>query len=196
MDLDILANKIVGRQEAAFVRPRLSYVRSFMEDGHASLLISHIVEDIQRPRSVVNDEASGHLSMMTAERSNGESQEESDSETSYDEESPSETSYEVSTDPTSAQSSYVPLDAHILASWRHPNSVVLPFLCVTDEEDIFSLMGGVLYQRSTWGISEPVIGIILSKTGFVGRVVLGWLDKECPGPEVLVRRVLLTHFRH
>ncbi|KAK0240785.1 hypothetical protein EDD85DRAFT_1019739 [Armillaria nabsnona] len=172
-------------QEAAFVRPRLSYVRSFMEDGHASLLISHIVEDIQRPRSVVNDEASGHLSIMTAECSNGESQEESDSEISYDEESSSETSYEVSTDPTSAQSSYVPLDAHILASWRHPNSVVLPFLCVTDEEDIFSLMGGVLYQRLTWGISEPVIGIILSKTGFVGRVVLGWLDKECPDPEVL-----------
>ncbi|KAK0505253.1 hypothetical protein EDD18DRAFT_329829 [Armillaria luteobubalina] len=169
-------------QEAAFVRPRLSYVRSFMEDGHASLLISHIVEDIQRPRSVVNDEASGHRSMMTAERSHEESQEQ------YDDESSSETSYddtEVSTDLTSAQSSYVPLDAHILASWRHPNSVVLPFLCVTDEEDIFSLMGSVLYQRSTWGISEPVIGIILSKTGFVGRVVLGWLDKECPDPEVL-----------
>ncbi|KAK0476875.1 hypothetical protein IW261DRAFT_1566937 [Armillaria novae-zelandiae] len=168
-------------QEAAFVRPRLSYVRSFMEDGHASLLISHIVEDIQRPRSVVHDEASGDRSMMTAERSNEESQEQ------YDDES-SETSYEDtedSTDLTSVQSSYVPLDAHILASWRHPNSVVLPFVCVTDEEDIFSLMGGVLYQRSTWGISEPVIGIILSKTGFVGRVVLGWLDKECPDPGVL-----------
>ncbi|KAK0476878.1 hypothetical protein IW261DRAFT_1594949 [Armillaria novae-zelandiae] len=118
---------------------------------------------------------------MTAERSNKESQEQ------YDDES-SETSYEDtedSTDLTSAQSSYVPLDAHILASWRHPNSVVLPFVCVTDGEDIFSLMGGVLYQRSTWGISEPVIGIILSKTGFVGRVVLGWLDKECHDPEVL-----------
>ncbi|KAK0499578.1 hypothetical protein EDD18DRAFT_856213 [Armillaria luteobubalina] len=177
-------------QEAAFVRPRLSYVRSFMEDGHASLLISHIVEDIQRPKSVGNDEASVHLPVMTAERSNAELQENSDSETSYDDESSSETSYEhteVSTDPTSAQSSHVPLDAHILASWRHPNSVVLPFLCVTDEEDIFSLMGGVLYQRSTWGISEPVIGIILSKTGFVGRVVLGWLDKECLDPEPAIR---------
>ncbi|KAK0194908.1 hypothetical protein F5146DRAFT_1172420 [Armillaria mellea] len=175
-------------QEAAFVRPRLSYVRSFMEDGHASLLISHVVEDIQRPKSVLNDEASGDLSMMTAGHSKKEMQEEADSETSYDDKSSSETSYEhtdPSTDPTSAQSSCIPLDAHILASWRHPNSVVLPFLCVTDEEDIFSLMGGVLYQRSTWGISEPVIGIILSNTGFVGRVVLGWLDKECPDPEVL-----------
>ncbi|PBK95307.1 hypothetical protein ARMGADRAFT_795485 [Armillaria gallica] len=180
-------DKSYAMQEAAFVRPRLSYVRSFIEDGHASLLISHIVEDIQRPRSVVNDEASGQ-SMMTAERSNEEWQEESDSETSYDDESSSETSYEcteASTDLTSAQSSYVPLDAQILASWRHPNSVVLPFLCVTDEEDIFSLMGGVLHLRSTWGISEPAIGIILSKTGFVGRVVLGWVDKVCPDPEVL-----------
>ncbi|KAK0448623.1 hypothetical protein EV421DRAFT_1472449 [Armillaria borealis] len=181
-------DKSYAMQEAAFVRPRLSYVRSLMEDGHASLLISHIVEDIQRPRSVVNDEALGHLSMMTAERSNEESWEERDSETSYDDESSFETSYErteASTDLTSAQSSYVPLDAHILASWRHPNPVVLSFLCVTEEEDILSLMGGVLYKRSTWGISEPVIGIILSDTGFVGRVVLGCLDKVCPDPEVL-----------
>ncbi len=170
-----------------------------MEDGDTSLLISHIVEDIQRPRSFVNDEASGHLSMRTADCSNEESKDEFDSETSYDDESSSETSYErtkVSTDPTSAQSSYVPLDAHILASWHHQNSVVLTFLCVTEEEDIFSLMGGVLIQRSTWGISEPVIGIILSTTGFVGRVVLGWLDKVCPNPDVLVRRALLTHLRH
>ncbi|KAK0194946.1 hypothetical protein F5146DRAFT_1172537 [Armillaria mellea] len=160
-------------QEAAFVRPRLSYVRSFMEDGHASLLISHIVEDIQRPKSAVNDEASGHLSMMTAERSNGESREESDS---YDDESSSDTSYDHPTFPLMLTSS-------LLGAIQ--NSVVLPFLCVTDEEDIFSLMSGVLYQRSTWGISEPIIGIILSNTGFIGRVVLGWLDKECPDPEIL-----------
>ncbi|KAK0505718.1 hypothetical protein EDD18DRAFT_3220 [Armillaria luteobubalina] len=181
-------DKSFAMQEAAFVRPRLSYVRSFMEDGHASLLISHIVEDVQRPKSAVNDEASPGLLSMTAEHSKKESQEESDLEVSYDDESSSETSYErteVSTDPTSAQSSYIPLDAHILASWHHPNSVVLPFLCVTDEDDIFSLMGGVLYQRSTWGISEPVVGIILSRTGFVARVVLGWLDKECPDSEIL-----------
>ncbi|KAK0462532.1 uncharacterized protein EV420DRAFT_1735077 [Desarmillaria tabescens] len=94
-------------------------------------------------------------------------------------------SAEPSTDPTSAQSSHVPLDANILAYWKHPNSVVLPYLCVTDEEDIFSLMRGVVYQRSTWGISAPVIGIILSNIGFVGRVVLGWLDKECTDPDVL-----------
>ncbi|KAK0201457.1 hypothetical protein DFS33DRAFT_1439813 [Desarmillaria ectypa] len=161
-----------------------------MEDGHASLLISHTVEDIQRPRPIIDDEASGRPSNITAERSNEESQEEYDLETTYDDESSSDsdTSYkrmEASTDPTSAQSSYVPLDAHILAHWRHPNSVVLPYLCATDQEDIFSLMSSVLYQRSTWGISEPVVGIILSKIGFVGRVVLGWLDEEHADPDVL-----------
>ncbi|KAG7440213.1 uncharacterized protein BT62DRAFT_997900 [Guyanagaster necrorhizus] len=183
-------DKSYAMEEVAFVRPRLSHVRSFLEDGHASLLISHVVEDIQRPRPVVENEASGRLSIGTAERSNERSQEEYESETSYDDSSSSDsdTSYEhteASTDLTSAQSSYVPLDAHVLASWRHPNSVVLPYLCVTDEDDIFSLMSGVLYQRSTWGISEPVIGFILSKTGFVGRVVLGWLDKVCADPDVL-----------
>ncbi|KAG7439619.1 uncharacterized protein BT62DRAFT_957902 [Guyanagaster necrorhizus] len=162
-------------QDVAFVRPRLSHSSNTMEDGHASLLISHIVEDIWRPRPVVEDDASGHLSIMRAERSNESS---SDSDTSYER-------TEASTDPTSAQSYYVPLDGHILAYWRHPNSVVLPYLCVTDEEDIFSLMSGVVYQRSTWGICKPVIGIILSKTGFVGRVVFGWLDNVCADPDVL-----------
>ncbi|KAK0240829.1 hypothetical protein EDD85DRAFT_947933 [Armillaria nabsnona] len=100
---------------------------------------------------------------MTADCPNEESQEELDSETSYDAESSSETSYEH-TEATSARLSYVPLDAHILASWHRPNSVVLPFLCATGEEDIFSLMGGL-----------------------VGRVVLGWLDKECPDPEPAIR---------
>ncbi|KAK0225429.1 hypothetical protein IW262DRAFT_1456509 [Armillaria fumosa] len=153
--VSVCYNKSYITQEAAFVRPRLSYVRSFMEYGHASLLISHTVEDIQRPRSVVNDETSGHLSMMTAERTKNHRK------NMMTNPPKSVTSTKVSTDPTSAQSSYVPFDTHILTSWRHPNSVVLPFLCVIDEEAIFSLMG------------------------FVGRVVLGWLDKECPDPEVL-----------
>ncbi|KAG7439463.1 uncharacterized protein BT62DRAFT_924699 [Guyanagaster necrorhizus] len=183
-------------QDVAFVRPRSSHSLNKMGDGHASLLISHIVEDIQRPRPIVDDEASGHVSMMRAERSNEPSQEEYDSETSYDDESSSDsdTSYErteASTDPTSAQSSYVPLDGHVLAYWRHPNSVVLPYLCVTDEEDIFSLMSGVVYQRSTWGIAGPVIGIILSKTGLVGRVVFGWLDNVCVDPDLPA-----VHFAH
>ncbi|KAK0213307.1 hypothetical protein DFS33DRAFT_1465270 [Desarmillaria ectypa] len=186
----ICYDKSYTLEEAAFVRPRLSHVRSFMKDGNASLLISHIVQDIQRPRPILDDEASGRPSNITAERSNEGSQEEYDSEISCDDESSSysDTSYERmedSTDPTSAQSSYVPLDAHILTHWRHPNSVVLPYLCVTDREDIFSLMSSVLYQRSTWGIPEPVVGIILSKTGFVGRVVLGWLDEERADPDVL-----------
>ncbi|KAG7439617.1 uncharacterized protein BT62DRAFT_924625 [Guyanagaster necrorhizus] len=63
---------------------------------------------------------------------------------------------------TFAQSSNVPFDAHVLAPCRHPNSVALPYLCVTDEEDGFSLM-----------------------SGFVGRVVLGWLDKVRADPDVL-----------
>ncbi|KAK0505287.1 hypothetical protein EDD18DRAFT_1399381 [Armillaria luteobubalina] len=123
MNLKLPANKVEDIQEAAFVRPRLSSVRSFTKDGHGSLLISHNAEDIRRPKSALNDEASRNLSMMTAERLNKESQEESKSETSYDDESSSEINYErteVSTDPT------------------------------------------------VWG-----------------RVVLGWLDKECPDPEVL-----------
>ncbi|KAK0449689.1 uncharacterized protein EV420DRAFT_1565350 [Desarmillaria tabescens] len=58
-------------------------------------------------------------------------------------------------------------------------------LAMTDEEDMFSLMSSVLDQRSTWGIPEPFIGIIPPKTGFVGRVVLSWLDEERADPDIL-----------
>ncbi|KAK0213291.1 hypothetical protein DFS33DRAFT_112156 [Desarmillaria ectypa] len=105
-------DKSYTSEQAAFVRPRLSHLQSFMKDKHASLLISHIVQDIQRPRPIIDDESSGRPSNITAERSNEESQEEYDSEISCDDESSSDsdTSYErteASTDPTSAQSSYV-----------------------------------------------------------------------------------------
>ncbi|KAK0193462.1 hypothetical protein F5146DRAFT_998056 [Armillaria mellea] len=116
--------------------------------------------------------------------------------TSYAEESRSRgTSYgwsDTSTDPTSAQSSSIPLDAHILAYWPHPFSAVLPFLCIAGEDDIFDLMSGLLYQRRAWGVVEPVIGIVLSTGGNVGRVVLGWSGEAICDPDVLP----MVHFAY
>ncbi|KAK0193447.1 hypothetical protein F5146DRAFT_1134116 [Armillaria mellea] len=186
-------------EDAAFVRPRSPYVHGIMEeDGHAFLLMSHLVDDI-RPQisqtgNVVSERPSDKVEGRL-DRPSGYNYSESET-TSYAEESRSRgTSYgwsDTSTDPTSAQSSSIPLDAHILSYWPHPCSAVLPFLCIAGEDDIFDLMSGLLYQRRAWGVVEPVIGIVLSAAGYVGRVVLGWSGEAIRDPDVLP----MVHFAH
>ncbi|KAK0468800.1 hypothetical protein IW261DRAFT_1517436 [Armillaria novae-zelandiae] len=185
-------------EDVAFMRPRSPYVHSTVEDGHAFLLMSHLVDDIRpkiSPAGIVVSERRCDKVEGRLDGSSGYSYGESVT-ASYDEESILRgTSYgwsDTSTDPTSAQSSSIPLDAHILAYWPRPRSAVLPFLCIAGEDDIFDLMSGLLYQRCAWGVVEPVIGIILSTTGYVGRVVLGWSEEAIRDPGVLP----MVHFAY
>ncbi|KAK0476505.1 hypothetical protein IW261DRAFT_1491507 [Armillaria novae-zelandiae] len=147
-------------EDAAFMRPRSPYVHSTMEDGHAFLLISHLVDDIRpkiSPAGIVVSERRCDKVEGRLDGSSGYSYGESVT-TSYDEESILRgTSYgwsDTSTDPTSAH--------------------------------------GLLYQRCAWGVVEPVIGIILSTTGYVGRVVLGWSEEAIRDPGVLP----MVHFAY
>ncbi|KAK0193487.1 hypothetical protein F5146DRAFT_384331 [Armillaria mellea] len=88
---------------------------------------------------------------------------------------------------TSTPSSNVPVEAHILSHWRQPDSVALPFLCIADEKNIIPLIRSTVYQRYTWGISEPVVGMILSETGCIARVVMGWVDEPSDSDLALPR---------
>ncbi|KAK0213982.1 hypothetical protein IW262DRAFT_1466539 [Armillaria fumosa] len=182
-------------EDAGFVRPRSPYVHSTMEDGHAFLLMSHLVDDIliygrKYHRPETSFRRLEHPSDKVEGRRDGSSG------YNYGEELVSRgASYgwsDASTDPPSAQSSSIPLDAHILAYWPHPCSAVLPFLCIAGEDDIFDLIRGLLYQRCAWGVAEPVIGIILSTTGYVGHVVLGWSEEAVRDPGVLP----MVHFAY
>ncbi|SJK99712.1 uncharacterized protein ARMOST_03023 [Armillaria ostoyae] len=135
------------------VRPRSPYVHATMENGYAFLLMPHLVDDI-RPQISQAGNVTSERPSDEVEGHRDESSEYDYSEsvtTSYDEESTLRgTSYrwsDASTDPTSARSSNIPLDAHILAYWPHPCSALLPFLCIAEENDIFDLMSGLLYQR-------------------------------------------------
>lgn len=185
-------------EDATFARPRSPYVHSTMEDGHDFLLMSHLVDDTQPEISQAGNIVSGRPSNKVKRRQDGSSGYSYGETvtTSYGEESVSRgTSYgwsDDSTDPTSTQSSSIPLDAHILAYWPHSCSAALPFLCVAGEDDIFDLMSGLLYQRCAWGVVEPVIGVILSTTGYVGRVVLGWSEEAVRDPGVLP----MVHFAY
>ncbi|KAK0193486.1 hypothetical protein F5146DRAFT_1181532 [Armillaria mellea] len=90
---------------------------------------------------------------------------------------------------TSTPSSNVPVEAHILSHWRQPDSVALPFLCIADEKNIIPLIRSTVYQRYTWGISEPVVGMILSETGCIARVVMGWVDEPSDSDLALLRGI-------
>ncbi len=49
-----------------------------------------------------------------------------------------------------------------------------------------SLIKSTVYQRYTWGISDPVVGMILSEAGCIGRVVMDWTDETSDPDYALV----------
>ncbi|KAK0213960.1 hypothetical protein IW262DRAFT_1466518 [Armillaria fumosa] len=162
-------------------------------DGRASLLISHLADQLQPPRTEAVSQAAEDSSPITeqyaVEPNLGESGcSLSEADESLSEHSDKNLSYEeTSTQPTSAPSSNIPIEAHVLSHWRQPDCVALPFLCITDEENIIPLVKSTVYQRYTWGISEPVVGIMLPETGCIACVVMGWIDEPSDSVHVLPR---------
>jgi hypothetical protein len=136
-------------------------------DGTATILLSHIVEDIdccesESSISPMDIEVNSHSSdnLMT----------DGDASMRYIEKSSSKSSGVCSMD--------VPFDAHMLPGRGRRLYAILPLLCIADEENIAPLLSSVLYQRRVWGIDEPAVGLVFSKTGTIGRIILGWLDLE------------------
>ena len=141
--------------------------RKTIIEGTATILLSHIVEDIdccesQSSTSPIDVEVNSHSSdnLMTDD----------DASMRYIDKSSSKSSSVCSMD--------VPFDAHMLPGRGRRFYAILPLLCVADKENIAPLLSSVLYQRRVWGIDEPAVGLVFSKTGTIGRIVLGWLDLE------------------
>ncbi len=181
----------------SFALPKPLDTNCAVLDGHAALLVSHLADQLQSPRTeaveAVNQPADDPSS-ITERHAVGSNHGESgcsisDADESLSEHSAEDSSYEsmeTSTQPTSAPSSIVPVEAHVLSHWRQPYCVALPFLCIADEESIIPLVKSTVYQRYTWGISEPVVGMIMSETGSTGRVVMGWTDEPSDSDHALV----------
>jgi hypothetical protein len=140
------------------------------------MLLSHIVDDIERDTT-----QSSTSSADLADKSGNKNPLDDDNDISmgYIEQSSAKVS--------STRSINIPFDAHMLPGHGRRFYAIVPLLCVADEENIISLLSSVLYQRHVWGINEPVVGVVFSRTGTVGRVVLGWLDPECTVDFNLVR---------
>jgi hypothetical protein len=54
----------------------------------------------------------------------------------------------------------------------------LPVICAADEDEIQDLVISTVCQRHVWGISLPVVGLLLPKTGTVTSIVIGWATVE------------------
>ena len=80
----------------------------------------------------------------------------------------------------------VPFDAHMLPGRGRRFYAILPLLCIADEENIAPLLSSVLYQRHVWRIDEPAVGLVFSKTGTIGRIILGWLDLESTNIQITI----------
>jgi hypothetical protein len=144
-------------------------------DGIATMLLSHVVDDIECDTQLSTS------SVDLADESGNKNPLHDDNDISMDyiEQSSAKASI--------TRSINIPFDAHMLPGHGRRFYAVLPLLCVADEENIISLLSSALYQRRVWGIKEPVVGVVFSRIGTIGRVVLGWLDPESTVDFNLVR---------
>ena len=174
---------LIGRGEVPFILPRMApfeQCRRGTLDGVATILLCSIVNKLDRFEPPTSTSPMDVEGKSDNNYSSGKSTtEDDDVSMHYMGQSSSETSSTPSID--------VPFDAHMLPGRGRRFCAILPLLCVADEENITFLLSSVLYQRRVWGIDEPVVGIVFSKTGTVGRVVLGWLDLESTDVYDLVR---------
>ncbi|KAF5373359.1 hypothetical protein D9615_007364 [Tricholomella constricta] len=177
--------------QATFILPRSDKTCSDsaggVRDGQAYLLASCVVNELV-PKDDVGERAD-HLDECKVVEENGNPTQESakhktllhkdsDTTTSNSSEPPSTSS---STKPVSTRNPIlVPFCAHVITGRGLRTDAVLPVISVADEDEIQSLLTSVLYQRYVWGIEATTVGIAISATGTVARVILGWIDPLPP----------------
>lgn len=70
----------------------------------------------------------------------------------------------------------MPFDAHVLPGRGKRVECLLPVVCVADEDEITDLMTSVVCQRYVCNISVPVVGVSLSKSSTIAKIVIGWTE--------------------
>ncbi|KAG6823947.1 hypothetical protein H0H92_008513, partial [Tricholoma furcatifolium] len=68
------------------------------------------------------------------------------------------------------------LSVHVLGSLEVPKKAAIPIIVVGSDSDIALLVSSVLHQYYLWGIDLPVVGINISKTDKLARLVVGWSE--------------------
>ncbi|KAJ7247886.1 hypothetical protein B0H12DRAFT_1235133 [Mycena haematopus] len=149
--------------DTPFVRPRRPTPdRAF--DGVATMLACHIKDNSslmdvfrENPDSSCSEQGS-ELSLPTVDMMSADTLFPSDSS---------------DTGPPSID---LPLEAHVLPGRGKQCFAALPFLSITDSNNVVDMMSSVACQRFVWGIPEPAVGFVLSETGVVAKLVVSWVE--------------------
>ncbi|KZP28936.1 hypothetical protein FIBSPDRAFT_947334 [Athelia psychrophila] len=150
--------------DTPYILPRVAPLepQELITDGWATALISVIVESATKDAGTKMDTTSdGHVTHESGPAEDNET-------VSEDGSARSAVSSRLSLD--------VPFAAHMLPGCGRRLCAVLPVICIADESNIYPLLTSALYQRRVWNIDEPVIGLVISRTGTSGQVYLAWLD--------------------
>ncbi|KAI0695689.1 hypothetical protein C8T65DRAFT_698638 [Cerioporus squamosus] len=84
-------------------------------------------------------------------------------------------------------------EQHLTPSFLH-SSPLVPILCVADEENIVPLLSSALLQRRELNIVDPVVGILLPRTGSSCQVLFGWMEELADRIHALPRiHVVYSH---
>lgn len=169
-------------QDEQPTKPRAQNVAtqsSNLIDGRASLLAAHVIF------------STSHSDRSSTNTRNEEDQDEStfsgtslDWVTSLDLPVPledqDESVYSADSDTCDGlvDSLNLPKQAHMLRSRGKRICAVVPVLLVADLHNIVPLVCSALYQRRVWGIHQPVVGLICSKTGTTATAIFGWLESN------------------
>lgn len=90
----------------------------------------------------------------------------------------------------------IPSDSHMLPGRGKRVECHVPVICAADEDEIQDLVISTVCQHHVWGISLPVVGFSLPKTGTIASIVMGWAsiendDSVMPSLRTLFLRVLI-----
>lgn len=83
-------------------------------------------------------------------------------------------------------------EAYLLAEAKIGGAPGVAVFCAGPMDELETLMLSALYQRSIWGIREPLVGFSWSSTGMIITTVFGWLDQEIGDDGCLVSVKLKT----
>ncbi|KAJ7172135.1 hypothetical protein C8R46DRAFT_139013 [Mycena filopes] len=198
--VSMCAKDAVLLKEAAFVRPRTTTLKHGV-DGVATMLACHIVESLAKEDGSAMDQ--GFCDAMVEESnvssqpdtrpmnvdSEGEQFRSASSSRSSSSQADGTSSldpdvYPMNVDSESIQSSAGPssidvaVDAHILPGHGRHLCALLPLLCIAHRDTIVDLMTSTACQRFVWGITEPVVGLVVDDSATVASLVLSWLDPD------------------
>lgn len=76
-----------------------------------------------------------------------------------------------------------PSSAHVFRRWHFKSDNIicgLPFLCMGETRNLYAAVLGALYQRHTWKLHHPVVGVTFNKSSTRISFLFFWFEEGEP----------------